>query len=119
MVTHAESNKSLKGHKLLILGPWQVPPPSEQIAHLQILFPELAIAVHKQQWTSSFNSEEDQEGLWKDVTVLVTQGALPEATQTPHLEYVQLWTAGAEQVLNNPTFHDTNISFCTASGVHG
>lgn len=119
MLNQPDLNKSLKGHKLLILGPWRVPPPPAQVAHIQARFPDLVIEVRKQLCTSPLDSEEDQEQLWKDVTILVTQGELPEAAQAPRLQYVQLWTAGAEQVVKKPMFKNMEINFCTASGVHG
>lgn len=119
MLNQPDLNKSLKGHKLLILGPWRVPPPPAHVANIQARFPELAIEVRKQLWTSPQDSEEDQEQPWKDVTILVTQGELPDAAQAPRLQYVQLWTAGAEQIVKKPMFKNMNITFCTASGVHG
>ncbi|TWU70730.1 hypothetical protein ED733_001307 [Metarhizium rileyi] len=121
MLDHVDRDMSLEGHKLLITGPWRVPPPPAQIAHIQARFPKLVIEVREKLWTRLVDSgkEEDQEKLWKDVTILVTQGELPDAAQAPRLQYVQLWTAGAEQVVNKPAFKDTRITFCTANGVHG
>ncbi|KAM3538904.1 hypothetical protein ARSEF1564_008172 [Beauveria bassiana] len=119
MLGRIRSKSSLQGHKLLMLGPWRVPPSPAQVAHIQARFPELAIEVCEKLSTSSHNSEDAQKRLWKDVTILVTNGELPAATQAPLLQYVQLWTAGTERIVNEPIFQHTEITFCTASGVHG
>lgn len=58
--------------------------------------------------------------LWKDVTILVTLRALPQKlSDAPHLELVQLFSAGSNQIADTPLFKETDIPIATSSGVHG
>ncbi|KAG6029930.1 hypothetical protein E4U41_000231 [Claviceps citrina] len=100
--------------KLLILGPWRVPPPAAQVAHIQARFPHLAVQVYEH-----LPATGDDDDFWRDVTVLVTSGTLPAKTQAPSLRYVQLWTAAVDQVLGAPVLERPGVACCTANGVHG
>ncbi|KKP05740.1 D-isomer specific 2-hydroxyacid dehydrogenase [Trichoderma harzianum] len=122
------ANRTLDGHKLLLLLGVTGPPKSllgtvfrpEWIAELKKLFPGLEIVtVRDAAWnTPSFQKQFPDEE-WKDVTILVTGSALPTADIAPKLEYVQLQSAGANHVLDHPLIRETNVALCTASGVHG
>lgn len=117
MLVPGNPNKTLKGHKLLLLTPW--PPPPSQLAQLRERFPDLAVEARQQAWDAAPAGRDDAEALWRDVTILLTGRALPGPGQAPRLRYVQLLSAGAEHVLDDPVFKDTGVVFCTASGVHG
>src|SRR5258708_30971009 len=59
------------------------------------------------------------DDLWREVEILYTfVRKLPCPEQVPHLRWVQLYSAGANQVQNQPLFR-TGVIFTTASGVHG
>ncbi|KAK4644115.1 hypothetical protein QC761_301930 [Podospora bellae-mahoneyi] len=109
-------NKTLRGHKLLMVMPWEQP--AEFIENLKAEFPGLQVVTYRQtEWDQTWASFPDEE--WKDVTVLLTFTVLPTPEQAPKLEYVQLMSAGANHVLDLPIFKDTEVKFCTANGVHG
>lgn len=55
---------------------------------------------------------------WADVEALYTGGAVPDPEHAPHLRWVQLYSAGADHVLDRPLFA-TDTIFTTASGIHG
>lgn len=103
-------NWSLKGHKLLILAAWT--PPEDTLARLREAHSGLEI-VH-------YNAKDDiTDEEWSSVTILLTQRGLPTKEAAPKLEYIQLSSAGAEHIVKDPLFVDTDITFCTANGVHG
>ncbi|KAK0741961.1 hypothetical protein B0T21DRAFT_360453 [Apiosordaria backusii] len=109
-------NKTLRGHKLLMIMPWDQP--DEFIEKIKAEFPGLQVVAYRQQeWDQTWAPFPDEE--WKDVTVLLTFTVLPTPEQAPKLEYVQLMSAGANHVLDLPIFKDTDTSFSTANGVHG
>ncbi|KAK3943221.1 D-2-hydroxyacid dehydrogenase [Diplogelasinospora grovesii] len=110
-------NKTLKGHKLVILTPWG--PPVDFLDRLQKEYPDLKAEYHKRDWIDIALPSVADEGYWKDVTILLTFQTLPTPEQAPNLEYVQLMSAGANHILDNPLFKDTDVNFCTANGVHG
>jgi len=111
-----DSNKTLKGHKLLIIGP--IYPEPSALDAFKARFPGLQIAHHREEFNASkppFPLEE-----WKDVTIAVTFMTLPTTQEeAPNLKYVQLMSAGANHVLQHPFFKNTDAVFCTANGVHG
>ncbi|KAL7934343.1 hypothetical protein V8C35DRAFT_302328 [Trichoderma chlorosporum] len=122
------ANKTLEGHKLLVLLGVTGPPKSllgstfqsEWVAELKDLFPGLEIViVEDATWNTSSFQQKFPDKEWKNVTVLVTGSALPAADIAPNLEYIQLQSAGANHVLNHPLIRETDIALCTASGVHG
>ena len=55
--------------------------------------------------------------VWSEVEVLYTLFRLPAPEQAPKLHWVQLHSAGADRLLENPLFQ-RDIAFTTASGVH-
>lgn len=109
-------NSTLKGHKLLIIGP--IHPDPSVLDSLRSRFPDLEIVSH----TEHFGRSEPAFPLeqWKDVTVAITFMTLPPTQEdAPSLKYVQLMSAGANHILEVPFFRDTDAMFCTANGVHG
>ncbi|KAK1981501.1 D-isomer specific 2-hydroxyacid dehydrogenase [Colletotrichum cereale] len=110
-------NKTLKGHKLLILSQWT--PPQGYLDRLRSEYPGLAVVHHELGWADRKPGAGFDPDEWKDVTILLTGSALPAIDEAPKLRYVQLQSAGANHILQNPLFKDTDVSFCTANGVHG
>ena len=114
----AAPNRSLKGHKLLLLIPEA--PPQEYLDRLHTNFPGLEVVYHRLDWRETKTQTLFPEEEWKDITILLASGnALPTKDLAPKLQYVQLMSAGANHILKNPLFSDTDIAFCTANGVHG
>ncbi|KAL1874744.1 hypothetical protein VTK73DRAFT_272 [Phialemonium thermophilum] len=112
------ANPTLRGHKLLILTPTVVDP--NTIEKIKQAFPDLQVAAHKVEFFQKSLPEGVPEEEWRNVTILLTTGnLLPSPEQAPLLRYVQLFSAGANNILNNPLFKDTDITFCSANGVHG
>ncbi|KAI1162277.1 D-isomer specific 2-hydroxyacid dehydrogenase [Nemania serpens] len=115
----ATPNKDLQGHKLLILSPEDLP--DGYVEQLHSKYPGLQV-VH-----SRFNPWQDTgdsiPGLpdedWATVTALLTGPRLPTIEQAPKMQLVQLQSAGANYVLEDPLFKDTKVPFCTANGVAG
>ncbi|KAF5023078.1 hypothetical protein F66182_4835 [Fusarium sp. NRRL 66182] len=110
------TDKTLKGHKAIIFS--TIEPPQAQIDAIQKQFPDLTIKVSIQPWGAPLDPGFDEEE-WKDTTVLLTATLLPKPGQAPHLQYVQLTSAGANHLIGHPLFTDTKVPFSTANGVHG
>lgn len=108
-------NKTLQGHKLIVLLLSSSYTPSDKdVEELRSKYPDLTVQVANQ----ADLTEED----WKDVTILLTgfsRATLPKKDEVPKLEYVQLTSAGANLVVSDPLFSETDVAFCTANGVHG
>lgn len=122
------ANKTLKGHKLLVLLGVTGPPTillgavfkTEWIQELERLFPDLEIEVLRDvTWNTDDFRDQFPDAKWKGVTVLVTGSALPEPRLAPNIQYVQLQSAGANHLLDHPLVKETSTNICTASGVHG
>jgi hypothetical protein len=115
----APPDKSLNGHKLLLLT--DLAPPKSFFEKVQAKFPGLKVEHRDTPWPSKVPGGDGfTDNDWKDVTVLLTGNALPASQKiAPKLQYVQLQSAGANMVLENPLFLDTDVSFCTANGVAG
>ena len=110
------TNKTLEGHKLLILT-WD--PPSQFIDNMHQRFPGLRIVCRKFDEWSPRRIEDVPSDEWEDTTVLLTFRMLPKPEMAPKMQYVQIMSAGANHVLQTPLFLDTDVAFCTANGVHG
>ncbi|KAL1305685.1 hypothetical protein AAFC00_007278 [Neodothiora populina] len=95
---------------------------AQAIERLKKRFPDVKVTYQSVAFSRDFEKQalEIPKGLWKDVTVLVTLFTMPPSTSdAPHLELVQLYSAGSNQVANNPIYKETDIPIATASGVHG
>lgn len=110
-------NKTLEGHKLLVLSQWT--PSDELLERLRSRFPGLKVVHHELGWADKKPKDGFNQDEWKDVTILLTGSALPAPDAAPNLHYVQLQSAGANHILQDPLFKDTDVNFCTANGVHG
>ncbi|KAK5652887.1 hypothetical protein OQA88_9553 [Cercophora sp. LCS_1] len=109
------ANETLKGHRLVILMPMEIP--TVFLEPIQAKYPDLKIEAHRTEWGSKASPIPEED--WKDVTILLTFLPFPTPEQAPNLQYVQLISAGANHILDVPLFKDTSIPFCTANGVHG
>ncbi|KAM0354372.1 hypothetical protein ACHAPU_001416 [Fusarium lateritium] len=109
-------NKTLKGHKAIVFATTKLP--QAQVDAIQKQFPDLHLKIFVQAWGAPLNPEFDEDE-WKETTVFLTATYLPKPEQVPHLQYVQLTSAGANHLLNDALFADTKIPFSTANGVHG
>lgn len=109
----------LDGDILLITTPR--PPPAAWIERIEAKYPGLRVVYRDLQWGSSLAADAVSADIWKAATVLLTTGAsLPKSrAEVPRLRYVQLVSAGANQIIKQPLFTDTDIVFATANGVHG
>lgn len=57
---------------------------------------------------------------WKDVTILSTFNSLPSQPEVaPTLELIELLSAGSNHIQNHPMYTNSDVTFCTSSGVHG
>lgn len=109
LIKMSNRNRTLRGHKLLLADPRALPDGALERIHSS--FPDLQV--------QKLN-DKTGENPWHDATIsLAASPLLPSASQAPNLELVQLTSAGADGLVGKPLFDDTDISFCTASGVHG
>lgn len=107
-------NKTLHGHKLIVLVLPSWTPSEKDIDEVRSKYPGLVVQVAE---LDKLTKDD-----WKDVTILLTgfsRTTLPNKDDVPKLEYVQLTSAGANLVVSDPLFSETDIAFCTANGVHG
>ncbi len=109
-------NKTLEGHKLLVLTPWRLA--DEQLGNLRGKFPDLVISQYEVARGANVLEKVPEEE-WEDTTILLSGGSLPPKEKVPRLQYVQLPSAGANRILEHPLFTETKVHFCTANGAHG
>ena len=103
-MTLIKPNKTLKGHKLLIVT--AVGAPAAYLKQLQTEFPDLVIETHilsGRFLTKPQEADQVPSDVWKDVTILLTFNVLPTPEQAPKLQYVQLMSAGANHVVKLPS----------------
>ncbi|KAF7546928.1 hypothetical protein G7Z17_g8084 [Cylindrodendrum hubeiense] len=110
-------NRTLKGHKAIVLT--TVPAPPAAVEAIRKQFPDLKIKFYLVPWGSPGIGGDFKDEDWKDTTVLLTSTVLPTVEQAPHIQYIQLTSAGVNHLVSNPYFTETNVPFCTANGVHG
>lgn len=101
---------------LLVIMPWEVP--IAFLEHASIVSPGITVISHKCTMYETQVPADISQDTWDRVTVLFTWNSFPEKEQAPNLQYVQLLSAGANQVADKPIFTDTDITFCVANGVH-
>jgi hypothetical protein len=94
-------------------------PSHDYLGRLRNQFPDLQIAIHQTPFDVIKYNDAINQACWQDVTMLNTGSCLPSLDQAPKLEFVQLMSAGANFLLDQPVFKSTNIAFCSANGVHG
>ncbi|HEY1350077.1 MAG TPA: D-2-hydroxyacid dehydrogenase [Ktedonobacteraceae bacterium] len=79
---------------------------------------ELACGLHIEVWHAREMGAVSQ-ALWEQTEVLYTSFAtpLPTPAEVPRLRWVQLYSAGPDQVLTHPLFA-SEVHFTTTSGIH-
>ncbi len=88
-------------------------PFNEQIiAKLAAVSPE--IAIHQR----DARKPEEIADLIKDIDVLYTFSALPMPEDAPRLRWVQMHTAGVDNILDHPLYTNSEVMFTTTSGIH-
>jgi phosphoglycerate dehydrogenase-like enzyme len=99
-----------KSRVVLITAPFE----TQWLERLQRLAPDLQIVHYP---TGSIASIPDD--LWWEVVILYTSYAtpLPSPEQAQSLRWVQLYSAGADTIVNHRLFQ-TSVIFTSASGVH-
>ncbi|EPE08570.1 glyoxylate reductase [Ophiostoma piceae UAMH 11346] len=103
---------------LLITAPRK--PTQPWVERIQAKFPGLRVIYRDLQWGQTLPHESLKDDEWANITVLLTTSSLPaSAAVVPRLRYVQLFSAGANLIIKQPLFTDTDIVFATANGVHG
>jgi phosphoglycerate dehydrogenase-like enzyme len=109
-------------HKEAVLVTLPMQKPDAAIEKLQAKFPHLKITYRNVPWSKDRAELEKYVPieLWKDATVLLTLAALPPKPEdAPLLDFIQLFSAGSNQLASHPIYTDTDIPIATASGVHG
>ena len=94
--------------------------PAEDVDRIRAVSPELRVehlpmdgfGQHRRDFAEAFDAE-----LLARAEVLFTLFAFPRPEQVPGLRWVQLHSAGANQVLDLPLF-GRDVAFTTASGIH-
>ena len=111
-------NPTLKGHKALIIVPW--PPVPQAIQALKNQFPGLDVtAIRQLDWKDPNPYAHLTKEQWAEFTILLSGTAWPLPEDAPKVVFAQLPSAGANHIMTNPIFKDTDIPFCSATGVHG
>jgi len=109
-----------KDHVLLTL-PFEEPP--DLLKQFRSKYPDINFSFKDVSHlrNKSKDTPEFPQSIFKDVTVLVSLFTFPEnpKADAPLLDYIQLFSAGSNQVQKHPIFTDTEIPICTASGIHG
>ncbi|OJJ46809.1 hypothetical protein ASPZODRAFT_65988 [Penicilliopsis zonata CBS 506.65] len=92
-------------------------PPAEWLDMIRQTYPDLRVEVHL---TDMYSLELPAIAAetWAETTVLFTWKLFPTKEMAPKLQYVQLLSAGAGQIMGLPVFESTEIAFCTSNGVH-
>src|SRR5438552_3686305 len=100
---------SNEARTVLITAPFQ----ESWLGGLRSLSPELQVEL----WTGSARAIPDE--LWREVEILYMSFAtvLPPPAAVPRLRWVQLYSAGADRIVQEPLFA-THVMFTTSSGIH-
>lgn len=102
---------------LLALLPYE---PSEALVqNIRAAYPHIDVSAYQVPWGSPTLPDAVTDEVLAKVTILITGSSLPKKESVPKLKYVQLSSAGANHVLDNPLFKGTDVKLCTANGVHG
>jgi phosphoglycerate dehydrogenase-like enzyme len=86
--------------------------PDELLDRLRAVSPQLVVAQH-----DAASADEVPPQLWDQVEVLYTFSAVPDPARIPRLRWVQLHSAGVNQVLNTPLW-SSDVVITTTSGIH-
>ncbi|KAF4545974.1 Glyoxylate reductase [Lasiodiplodia theobromae] len=101
---------------LLILMPFT--PDPNWVESLRKTSPGLRVKSYKVDMYANKIPADIPAETWQEVTILFTWKSFPTRELAPNIKYVQLLSAGCNQILDLPLFRDTDISFCTSNGLH-
>lgn len=93
-------------------------PSAEYIDKIRLDNPGMGVLAAQTGYNDGKIPTEVSDDIWAKVTVLLTWGSLPSKEQAPNLRYVQLLSAGCNQIFGKPIFEETDVAFCTSNGVH-
>ena len=97
--------------------------PKDALEKLRSKYPDYEFTFKHVDFSGKGGSEGSNPpaSIYKDVTILVTLFTLPPhpKTDAPLLDFVQLFSAGSNQVQKHPIYTDTDIAISTSSGIHG
>lgn len=106
--------------KDVVLVRLPMPEPKPELIKLRSHHPHLDIRFQQDSSEDKKPDEKEQKKIFQDVTVLFTLYSVPtKAEYAPKLDYIQLLSAGSNQIATTPIYKDTDITIATASGVHG
>ena len=107
-----------KEHVLVAL-PFPKEPPA--LEPLRKKFPDIEFTFRNVSYLKTQDNLEEKvpASIWKDVTILVTLSSFPKVSDAPHLDFIQLFSAGSNQIQKNPLYTDTDVKISTSSGIHG
>lgn len=106
--------------QLLLIVP--EPEPKEIVDKLRDKFPQIEILFYQVTFTFDLDKIASQlpPNVWDNATLLCTFSAFPKKlSQAPKLEFVQLLSAGSNQIQNNPIYTDSEIPIAVTTGIHG
>ena len=101
---------------LLCIVPFR--PADSWIESLKAKVPGIAVHIHPTEMYAKEIPETVPAEVWRKTTALYTWKAFPGKEIAPNLQYVQLHSAGCNQILGLPLFDETDIAFATSNGVH-
>jgi phosphoglycerate dehydrogenase-like enzyme len=81
----------------------------ELMARLQAVSPRLHIVRH---------FPTIPENAWGDIEVLYTLRDFPDPAQAPHLRWIQMHSAGVDNVIKQPIIRAEDMNVTTSSGIH-
>jgi phosphoglycerate dehydrogenase-like enzyme len=105
----------LAGRKLMMDSIYvlnTMPFPDELLNSLRELSPRLTVVQH-----NAASVDEVPPELWRQVEVLYTLSAVPDPARAPKLRWVQLHSAGINQVQDTPLWQ-SDVVITTLSGIH-
>lgn len=102
---------------LLVLIPYAV---NDILDSLKKKIPYIKITVHPQQRVNrKIISKLIPDGLWKDITILITLFTLPPGPSlVPNLHLIHVLSAGVDRLYSTPIWNETEIAITNSSGVH-
>ena len=89
-----------------------IPFNEQVVAKLAAVSPQ--IAIHQR----DARKPEEIADIIKDIDVLYTFSALPMPEDAPRLRWVQMHTAGVDNILDHPLYTNSEVMFTTTSGIH-
>ncbi|KAE8367970.1 D-isomer specific 2-hydroxyacid dehydrogenase [Aspergillus caelatus] len=101
---------------LLSIAPWDLP--VSFLESLPTISPGIRVITYKRDMQDTEMPPDISQETWNSITILLTWNYVPTKEQVPNLRYVQLHTAGCNHIADTTLFKDSDVSFCTANGVH-